>query len=85
MKVSIDNFGRILIPQKIRRHLDLMPGSVLDVEEYADKLTLKIAEQKSPLKKRGGLLIFTGKIAAHDKDIVRLVKEQRQLRDRHVI
>ena len=78
MEVLIDNFGRILIPQSVRKHIGLRPGSVLNIEESGDKIVLKPKEEQSPLRIKENLAVYSGDIG----DSGDLVKEAREKRIR---
>lgn len=80
MQVAIDKFGRVLIPKVIRRHLGIKPGSILQIEEHADDILLKLVEAKSPLERKQGVLVFTGE-ATEDLESVIQQERERRLED----
>ena len=41
MEISLDRFGRIVIPKQIREHFALKPGSQLELQETEDTIILK--------------------------------------------
>ncbi|HBC85692.1 MAG TPA: hypothetical protein DCZ94_01930 [Lentisphaeria bacterium] len=78
MEVLVDNFGRILIPQSVRKHIGLKAGSVLDIEESENKIVLKPKEAQNPLRIKEDLAVYSGDIG----DSGDLVKEDREKRIR---
>jgi len=62
MEVLIDNFGRILIPQVLRKHIGLKSGSVLEIEESGNKIILKPREEQGSLKIKENIAVYSGEI-----------------------
>ena len=62
MQVKVDKFGRMVLPKEIRDDFDLVPGSVLAVEETPDAIVLRPVVEKEPLRVKEGTLVYTGKI-----------------------
>lgn len=62
MEVTLDKFGRIVIPKQVRDDLGLSPGSVLTLEERDEEITLKPVTENSRLVLKGGVLVFTGEV-----------------------
>lgn len=60
MEASIDQFGRIVIPKKIREHFALKPGSQIRIEETDDTIVLKPLQGEPNLIDKDGILVFTG-------------------------
>ncbi len=64
MEVTIDNYGRIVIPKPLRDRLGLEAGSALEITiEPADggeTLTLRPSGQKPALVRKDGVLVHTG-------------------------
>jgi AbrB family looped-hinge helix DNA binding protein len=48
MQTKIDKFGRILIPQKIRRKLGLRAGEILQLEEFGKSIVIKANHSQTP-------------------------------------
>ena len=76
MEVLIDNFGRILIPQALRRHIGLKSGSVLEVEESGSNIILKPREEKSCLKIKENIAVYSGDID-NSSDLLRESRNKR--------
>ena len=62
MEVLIDNFGRILLPQALRKHIGLKSGSVLEVEESGNSIILKPREEQGCLKIKENITVYSGNI-----------------------
>jgi AbrB family looped-hinge helix DNA binding protein len=60
METSIDKFGRVLIPKKVREDLGLHPGEVLRVEEHEREITLKPLRDTPNLVNKEGVLVYSG-------------------------
>lgn len=88
MIVTIDKFGRVLIPKAIRDRLGLEPGSelTLEVRESADapSIELRTEEIQPQLVREGGLLLYNGKLP-EDFDIVEFIRQQREERSRRIM
>ena len=53
MEATLDRFGRIVIPKKIREDLHLQVGSSIRIEEGDGKIVLKPIEGEPSLLKKG--------------------------------
>ncbi|MBI5018037.1 MAG: AbrB/MazE/SpoVT family DNA-binding domain-containing protein [Deltaproteobacteria bacterium] len=62
METTIDRFGRVLIPKKVRDDLGLRPGTALKVEELGRAVRLSPLTEETVLADEGGILVFTGRI-----------------------
>ena len=51
MITKIDNFGRILIPKKIRKKLGLEPGERIGIETSGKKIILKVNQENKANQK----------------------------------
>lgn len=61
MEISIDQFGRIVIPKQVREHFSLKPGSQLELQESDDSIILKPQYGEPNLVEKEGVLVFSGK------------------------
>ncbi len=77
MQLTLDKFGRVVIPKAIRDDFHLRPGDVLEVEEEDQCIVLRPVEGESALKEVDGLLVFTGEPVG---DTTNCVAESRQER-----
>ena len=84
MEVTIDKFGRILIPKKIREMLGLEPGQVLEVlvDRYNRKLDIRLpakADTINIIVEDSGLpVIQNGPSLEEDFDTVAYIKATRE-------
>ena len=90
MNVTIDKFGRVLIPKALRDQLGLQPGAELslDVHEGGDGApALELRAVPDPDDPDGGLsyvdgvLVHNGRLAPEGQDLVAFIKSQREARD----
>lgn len=77
METTLDRFGRILIPKKVRDDLDLKPGSRLRIDELEGKILLKPVRGESHVVVKEGVLVFTGPAKGDIVGAVRAVREER--------
>jgi AbrB family looped-hinge helix DNA binding protein len=57
---TVDRFGRIVLPKKLRDDFNLEPGSQIQIEESGQKIILKPIHGEPNLRLKGGVLVFTG-------------------------
>lgn len=60
MQLTIDKFGRVVLPKKIRDHLGVHTGLKLSVIETRDGVLLKPVPEASRLRRKQGILIHGG-------------------------
>ena len=60
METSLDRFGRIVIPKKIREDYNLKPGSSIRIEESEEAIILKPVQGEPNLHVKDGVLVFSG-------------------------
>jgi AbrB family looped-hinge helix DNA binding protein len=82
MEATLDRFGRILIPQKIRKIFGLKPGAILEIEGSEKEIRLKPLEEKPSLAKKNGVLVFS---ADATDDLVGMIDEVRSERNKSLI
>lgn len=81
MKTSVDQFGRVVIPKRMRDHLGLASGAELEVQAQNDEIVLKPVRETSSLALKDGVLVYTGRATA---DLVGAVQQAREQRSHHV-
>lgn len=81
METTVDRFGRVVIPKKIRDDYNLEPGTQVRLEEAEDAIILRPVRDEQNLKWKEGVLIFTG---APMEDLVEAVSKHREKRARNV-
>lgn len=80
MKVTLDKFGRVVIPKVVLDQLGLGPGAVLAIEEgEEDGIVLRPRRSEPDLIEEEGVLVFTGEPTA---DVELAVERHRQRRER---
>ena len=77
MEATVDRFGRVVIPKRVRDDLGIHPGTVLIVEERGNAVTLTPLSGPEPLAEEGGVLVFQGPAAG---DLTAAVDEARKSR-----
>ena len=77
MQTTIDRFGRIVLPKKLRNDFNLEPGSQIHIEESGQEIILKPIHNEPSLRLKEGVLVFTG--AALD-DLYDVVSKHREAR-----
>ncbi|MHB8635005.1 MAG: AbrB/MazE/SpoVT family DNA-binding domain-containing protein [Fimbriimonadaceae bacterium] len=80
MEVSVDRFGRILIPKSIREKLGLLPASRLVLEADDHLITLEPSKATSQLERNtDGIPVLSGKADMPIEDPIALAREKRAL------
>ena len=60
MELTIDKFGRVVLPKKLREHLGVGPSLKVEVKETAEGILLKPVRRASNLMRKDGILILKG-------------------------
>ncbi|MBM3130741.1 MAG: AbrB/MazE/SpoVT family DNA-binding domain-containing protein [Chloroflexi bacterium] len=83
IQLSLDDWGRILIPDALRNRLGLKPGMTLVVEDAKQGgVQLRVQEESSALIEKDGLLVFAGELIG---DVTNVVREERERRTQELI
>lgn len=61
METSVDRFGRIVIPKKIRDDFNLKAGTPIHISESDQAIILTPVQGEPNLRLKEGVLVFTGK------------------------
>ena len=77
MITTLDKFGRVIIPKKLREHLGISLGSTLNISEDGARIVIEPVQEKEPVIEKNGILVFTGKL---DGKVEVLIQEDRKLR-----
>ena len=68
MKTTIDRFGRLVIPKRVRDDLGIEAGESLVIEERSEVTGLKY---------KGRVLVFSGMAAGDPESLVRKLRDER--------
>lgn len=60
MQTTIDRFGRIVLPKKLRDNFNIEPGSQFHIEESGQEIILKPIHGEPNLRLKEGVLVFSG-------------------------
>ena len=77
METTLDRFGRVVIPKKVREDLGLNPGAVLQIEKREQEIFLKPVQEGPHLFDKDGVLVFSG---VANGDIVSKIRQHREKR-----
>ena len=77
MRTTLDKFGRIVIPKKMREDLGIEPGAEVIVEENGQTICVKPVHGVSPLAVKEGILIYRGAAAGDLEKAVAADRERR--------
>lgn len=83
MEVTLDKYGRIVVPKVIRDRLGIGAGTDLTVEVEQGRLVLKPIPERPALEERDGLLVSTAEVPA-DIDVRAVIEEIRAERSRNI-
>lgn len=83
MELSIDKFGRVVIPKKLREHLGVGLSLKVEVKETAEGILLKPVRRASGLVRKGGILVHQGEPSPHI-NWDSLVEDEREERIRKI-
>ncbi|MBW2580667.1 MAG: AbrB/MazE/SpoVT family DNA-binding domain-containing protein [Deltaproteobacteria bacterium] len=77
METTLDKFGRVVIPKRVREHLGLTPGTALEIEAIGEDVVLKPVREESHIRDKEGVLVFTGSATG---DLLEALKRHREER-----
>ena len=77
METTLDKFGRVVIPKRVREHLGLTPGTALEIEAIGEDVVLKPVREEPHIRDKEGVLVFTGSATG---DLLEAVKRHREER-----
>jgi AbrB family looped-hinge helix DNA binding protein len=60
MQLTLDKFGRMVLPKAIREDLNLEPGVPLEVEKGEECIVLRPVRESDLILQKDGLLVFSG-------------------------
>ena len=77
METTLDRFGRVVIPKRLREDLGLHPGSVLQIKQDDQKIFIEPMHEEPRMVVKKGVLVYQGVATG---DIERAIKDHRQER-----
>jgi len=77
METTLDKFGRIVIPKRVRDDLGLKPGAVLQIEQADQKILMEPVNEEPHVVVKNGVLVFSGTATG---DLVGAIQTHRQER-----
>lgn len=75
METTLDKFGRVVIPKRVRDDLGLKPGSVLQIEQADQRILIEPVGDEPHLVVKNGVLVFSGTATG---DIMGAIQVHRQ-------
>lgn len=82
MEATLDKFGRIVIPKRVREECGLAPGTVLEIEWGEGRIVLSPRADQPDMVREDGVLVFTGEAVG---DLGGTVEAHRNRRSREVV
>jgi bifunctional DNA-binding transcriptional regulator/antitoxin component of YhaV-PrlF toxin-antitoxin module len=86
MELTIDKFGRVVLPKKLRQHLGVGMSLTVEVTETAEGVLLKPVQRESGLMMKDGVLMLRGDPPGSPPiDWRKLIEEDREERIQHIL
>ena len=77
MQLTLDRFGRMVLPKSLRDDLGLSQGDQFDVDERDGGVWLRPVRTQDPVTRKDGLLVFIGEA---NGDMERSLADHRRTR-----
>ena len=79
IRLTIDKFGRVVVPKPLRKRLGLSPGTELEAVDQAGGLLLRAVEARPAMVKVDGLWVHRGvaDAGAEWDRVIRDVRDER--------
>jgi AbrB family looped-hinge helix DNA binding protein len=81
MQLTLDRFGRMVLPKSLRDDLGLSQGDQLDVDERDGCVWLRPVRTQDPVTRKTGLLVYTGEATG---DLLSSLDDHRRQRIKRV-
>lgn len=76
-QTSLDKFGRVLIPKKLRERLGLKPDDPLELQLEDGKLTLLPRRTPPPVRRKGRVLVVESEVTGDLSQTLTQLREER--------
>jgi AbrB family looped-hinge helix DNA binding protein len=80
METTLDRFGRIVIPKRIRENLGLIPGTILQIEPRGEDVLLKPVREEPNIIQKDGVLVFSGSASGDMLESIKIHRENRSIK-----
>ena len=77
MIATLDKFGRIIIPKKVRKQLGITTETNLNIEEDGKRIIIEPISDEEPIVVKDGILVFTGRLAEEPDQLIAKGREDR--------
>ena len=77
MVTTLDKFGRVIIPKRLREHLGINTKSTLNISEDGKRIVIELIQDKEPVVERNGILVFTGNLDDKKGDLIKSDRNRR--------
>ena len=80
MEVTVDKFGRIVVPKHLRDSLGIEPGKRLSIEQVGQEIRLRPFAEEPDLRDEDGVLVYFGRANGDLDETIKQVRDQRSCR-----
>jgi len=77
MQLTLDRFGRMVLPKAIRDDFGLRTGDILEAEETQGTIVLRPLVRSECVKREGTALVYTGHVSGLTGKILDEVRQSR--------
>jgi AbrB family looped-hinge helix DNA binding protein len=77
MVTTLDKFGRVIIPKKLRERLGINFRSSLNISEDGKRIVIELVQEKKPVVDRNGILVFTGNLEDKKSNLINSDRNRR--------
>lgn len=77
MTTTLDKYGRILIPKRLRELLGITPNTQLVITEEGNKIIIEPVSEENPYEEKEGMLVFVGELEVEYESLVEREREDR--------
>lgn len=81
--VTLDETGRLLLPEPLRKRMGLSPGDALELQAEGGRITLRPVRPKAVIKKERGVWVCQGEPA--NISLPEFIDRQRKKRIRELL